>query len=161
MDMSHLAPSLGGFIFTITTSVTNIERKHLIRAALENLCFSFKANCDRLKEVSRLEIKDINIGGGLAQSKLLMQMLSDTLGMPIAAFDVAQVSAIGTAMCAAVGADIYPGLEQAMQAMRPEPKMLEPDPQRSQDYIQWYSRWRTTYKCLEDLNEKWYEQMAL
>lgn len=157
MDMSHLGPFLGGFIFTITTSVTNIERKHLVRAALENLCFALKANCDRLREVSGMEIKDISIGGGLAQSKLLMQMLSDTLGMPVATFDLAQVSAIGTAMCAAVGAGTYQGLEQAMEAMRPEPTMLDPDPQRSRDYTLFYSRWSTTYKWLEDLNEKWYQ----
>jgi sugar (pentulose or hexulose) kinase len=160
MDMSHLGPFLGGFIFTITTSVTNIERKHLVRAALENLCFAFKANCERLQEVSRLEMKDISIGGGLAQSGLLMQMLSDTLDMPLAVFDVAQVSAIGTAMCAAVGAGVYQGLEQAMEAMRPQPSIVEPDRQRSGDYAQWYARWRTTYNWLEDLNEKWYQQVA-
>ncbi len=159
MDMSHLGPFLGGFIFTITTSVTNIEKKHMARAALENLCFAFKANCDRLKEVTGLEMKDISIGGGLAQSGLLMQMLADTLGMPVATFDVAQVSAIGTAMCAAVGAGAYQSLEQAMEAMRPQPSIIEPDPQKTQDYAHYYARWRTTYKWLEDLNEKWYEQV--
>jgi sugar (pentulose or hexulose) kinase len=159
MDMSHLGPFLGGFIFTITTSVTNIERKHLVRAALENLCFAFKANCDRLREVSRLEVKDISIGGGLAQSRLLMQMLSDTLAMPVAVFDVAQVSAIGTAMCAATGVGVYKSLEQAMEAMRPQPAIVEPDRQRSRDYDDWYARWRTTYKWLEELNEKWYQQV--
>jgi autoinducer 2 (AI-2) kinase len=159
MDMSHLGPSLGGFMFTITTSITNIEKKHLVRAALENLCFALKANCERLQEVSRLEVKDISIGGGLAQSRLLMQMLTDSLGMPLSVFDVAQVSAIGTAMCAATGAGVYQSLEQAMEAMRPHPAIVEPDRQRSQDYAQWYARWRTTYKWLEDLNEKWYQQV--
>jgi autoinducer 2 (AI-2) kinase len=161
MDMSHLGPSLGGFVFPITTSVTNIERKHLARAALENLCFAFKANCDRLEEVSRFEVKDVSIGGGLAQSGLLTQALSDTLNMQLAAYDVAQVSAIGTAMCAAVGADIYGNLEQAVEAMRPEPTMVEPDQERAQAYAQSYGRWRTTYKWLEDLNEKWYQQVEL
>ena len=104
-------------------------------------------------------MKDISIGGGLAQSGLLMQMLADTLGMPVATFDVAQVSAIGTAMCAAVGAGAYQSLEQAMEAMRPQPSIIEPDPQKTQDYAHYYARWRTTYKWLEDLNEKWYEQV--
>src|SRR4030042_2698019 len=36
MDMTRMKPSLGGFIFPVTPSVTGIERKHLIRAALEN-----------------------------------------------------------------------------------------------------------------------------
>ena len=63
--------------------------------------------------------------------------------------------------CAAVGAGTYHSLEQAMEAMRPEPSIVEPDPQKSQDYAQCYARWRTTYKWLEDLNEKWYEQVEL
>jgi len=69
MDVSCLRPSLGGFIFPVTPSVTNIERKHLIRAAMENLCFAFKANCDQLEAVSRLRLEEVNIGGGLAQSR--------------------------------------------------------------------------------------------
>ena len=68
---------------------------------------------------------------------------------------------MGTAMCAAVGSGIYSDLEQAMEAMRPIPRIVEPDPERTQEYAQYYSRWRTTAKCLEDLNEKWFEQMEL
>ncbi len=161
MDMSRLRPSLGGFIFPTTPSVTNIERKHLIRAALENLCFAFKANYAQLEEVSHLRVEGVSIGGGLAQSQCLVQILSDLLGMEVASFEMPQVSSLGTAMCAAVGSGIYDNLEQAMDAMRPIPRIVEPDPKRAQEYAQCYGRWLTTAKWLEDLNEKWYEQMEL
>jgi len=161
MDMSRLRPSLGGFIFPTTPSVTNIERKHLIKAAMENLCFAFKANCAQLEEVSHMEVQGVSIGGGLAQSRCLVQILSDLFGMEVASFEMPQVSSMGTAMCAAVGSGIYDNLEQAMEAMRPIPRMVEPDPQRAQEYAQCYGRWFTTAKWLEDLNEKWYEQMEI
>ena len=161
MDMSRLKPSLGGFIFSITPTVTNIERKHLIRAAMENLCFAIKANCAQLEEISQLTVKGVSIGGGLAQSRCLVQILSDLLGMPVASFEMPQVSSLGTAMCAAVGSGIYDDLEQAMDEMRPIPRVVEPDTQRVEEYSQYYGRWLTTGKWLEDLNEKWYEQMAL
>ncbi|KPJ51731.1 MAG: hypothetical protein AMJ37_04225 [Dehalococcoidia bacterium DG_18] len=161
MDMSHLRTSLGGFIFPTTPSVTNIERKHLIRAALENFCFAFKANCAQLEEVSQLRVKGMSIGGGLAQSRCLVQILSDLVGMKVASFEMPQVSSLGTAMCAAVGSGIYDNLEQALEAMRPIPRVVEPDPQRAKEYNHCYRRWLTTAKCLEDLNEKWYEQMEL
>lgn len=158
-DMSRLKPSLGGFIFPVTPTVANIERKHLIRAALENLCFAFKANCAQLEEVSKLRVKKVSIGGALAQSRCLVQMLSDSLDMPVASFEMPQVSSLGTAMCAAVGSGIYDDLEQAMEAMRPMPRVVEPDPQRAQEYTRCYRRWLSTAKWLEDLNEKWYEHM--
>jgi sugar (pentulose or hexulose) kinase len=160
MDMSRLKPVLGGFIFPVTPTVTNIERKHIIRAALENLCFAFKANCDQLQEVSKLKVKGVSIGGGLAQSRCLVQTLSDLVGVAVVSFEMPQVSSLGTAMCAAVGSGIYDDLEQAMEAMRPVPIIFEPDPLRAEEYAQFYARWLTTARCLEDLNEKWYEQMA-
>lgn len=161
MDMSRLRTSLGGFIFPTTPSVTNIERKHLIRAALENFCFAFKANCAQLEEISQLRVNGMSIGGGLAQSRCLVQILSDLVGMEVASFEMPQVSSLGAAMCAAVGSGIYDNLEQALEAMRPIPRVVEPDPQRAKEHNHYYRRWLTTAKCLEDLNEKWYEQMEL
>jgi sugar (pentulose or hexulose) kinase len=161
MDMSRLRPSLGGFVFPVTPSVANIERKHLIRAALENLCFAFKANCAQLEEVSQLRVKEVCIGGGLAQSRCLVQMLSDSLGIPVASFEMPQVSSLGTAMCAAVGSGIYDDLEQAIEAMRPTSKIVEPDPQRAEEYTRCYERWLSTAKWLEELSEKWYEHVEL
>jgi autoinducer 2 (AI-2) kinase len=161
MDMSRLRPSLGGFVFPVTPSVANIERKHLIRAALENLCFAFKANYAQLEEVSQLRVKEVCIGGGLAQSRCLVQMLSDSLGIPVASFEMPQVSSLGTAMCAAVGSGIYDDLEQAIEAMRPTSKIVEPDPQRAEEYTRCYERWLSTAKWLEELSEKWYEHVEL
>jgi len=134
--------------------VTNIERKHLIRAALENLCFAFKANCTQLEEVSRLRVKEVSIGGGLAQSRSLVQILSDVLDMPVTCFEIPQVTSWGTAMCAAVGSGAYPDLERAMEAMRPKSRKVESTPQSAQEYIQCYERWLSTGKRLEDLREE-------
>jgi len=64
-------------------------------------------------------------------------------------------------MCAAVGTGIYDDLEQAMEAMRPISRIVEPDPQRSQEYAQCYERWLSTAKWLEDLSEKWHEHVEL
>lgn len=154
MDMSRLKPSLGGFIFPVTPSVTNTEKKHLVRAVLENLSFAFKANCAQLEEVSRLQIKGISIGGGLAQSRCLAGILANVLARPVACFEVSQVTAWGTAMCAAVGCGVYPDLERATAAMRPKCRIVEPDEKSAQEYVPFYERWLTTAKWLEDLYEK-------
>jgi len=151
MNMARLKPSMGGFIFPVTPSVTSIERKHLIRAALENLAFAFKANCIRLEEISGLKIKEVSIGGGLAQSRCLVKILSDVLGMPVVSLEIPQVTALGAAMCAAVGYGVYPDMGRAMQEMKPKSRVVEPDAQSSQEYVQYYEKWLSTAKWLDDL----------
>ncbi len=154
MDMSRLRMSLGGFIFPVTPSVTSIEKKNLVRAALENLAFAFKANCAQLEEVSQLKVEEISIGGGLARSRSLVKILADVLGRPVAAYEVAHVTSWGAAMCAAVGSGVYSDLEQAIRKMRPKPRIVKPDAQSSQEYVQYYEEWLTTAKWLDDLYEK-------
>ncbi len=153
MDMTCMRPSLGGFIFPVTPSVTDVRREHLIRATLENLCFAFKANCVQLGEISRLKVKEVSIGGGLAQSRCLVQILSDVLDMPVTAFGVQHVTSWGTAMCAAVGCGAYPDIERAIEAMSPESRIVEPNPQRVQEYTPCYERWLSTAGWLGKLSE--------
>lgn len=154
INMTRLKPILGGFILPVAPSVTGIERKHIIRAAIENLCFAFKANCDQLTEVSRLEPEALAIGGGLAQSRLLVQTLSDVLGSPLVCADEPQVTSHGAAMCAAVGAGIYPDLEVAAGAMRPRCTVIAPNEQNTRRYGKYYDRWVRTSTWLENLAEE-------
>jgi sugar (pentulose or hexulose) kinase len=161
MDMSRLRPSQGGFFFSITPSVTRIRMSHLIRAALENLCFAFKANCSQLEEVSGMRVKEVSIGGGLVQSRALVQILSDVLDMPVTCPEMAQVTSWGTAMCAAVGSGAYANLEQALEAMRPKSRILEPTPKSAKEYLQHYQRWLSVGKRIEDLSEERNEHVEL
>ncbi len=154
MDMTRMKPSLGGFIFPVTPSVTGIERKHLIRAALENLAFSFKANCAQLEEITGLKLRKVAIGGGLSKSNSLVQILSSVLNMPITCFESYEVTACGAAMCAAAGAGVYPDLIEAMKRMQPESRVVEPDFQAALEYPPLYEKWLYTMKWLDELQDK-------
>ena len=154
MDMTRLRLDLGGFLFPIPPSVSGIERKHLIRAALENLCFAFKGNCAQLEEISKSEVRKVNIGGGLTQSKSLVQMLSDVLGLPVRCFEDPQVTSYGVAMCAALGAGVYQDLEEASKAMQPKSRLVEPDLESTRQYLKYYQRWMQTAGGLENLIEE-------
>ena len=153
MDMRRMRPSLGGFIFPVTPSVTDIRKEHLVRSALENLCFAFKANCVQVEEISRLRMKKVCIGGGLAQSRCLVQILSDVLATPVTVFEVRHVTSWGTAMCAAVGSGIYDSFEQAFEAMRPKSRVVEPDHQNTQECSKFYEKWLYAHGWLDKLSE--------
>jgi len=153
MDMRRMRLSLGGFIFPVTPSITDIRREHLIRAALENLAFAFKANCVQLEEISKLKIREVKIGGGLAQSSCLVQILSDVLDMKVTAFDVRHVTSWGTAMCAAVGSSSYADFNEAIAGMMPKSRVVDPDPQRAQEYAEYYRKWLYTADWLDRLGQ--------
>jgi sugar (pentulose or hexulose) kinase len=154
MDMTRLKPLVGGVLFPITPTVTEVERKHIIRAALENLSFAFKANCLQLEETLHLKMKSVSIGGGLARSQTLGQILADVLAMPVDYYGMAEVTSYGAAMCAAVGADVYPDLVKAGDDMGPKPRVVSPDTRGVQEYARHYERWLKAAKWLDGLGEE-------
>jgi autoinducer 2 (AI-2) kinase len=154
MDMRRMKLSIGGFIFPVTPSITDIKREHFVRATLENLAFAFKANCDQLEQISGRKIAGVRIGGGLAQSACLVQMLADALAMPVTAFDVRHVTSWGTAMCAAVGAGVYGSFVEAIEAMSPSPRAVEPNPDGMEQYAPLYARWLRLVDWLDRLGDE-------
>ena len=88
-------------------------------------------------------------------------MLSDSLGMAVTSLEMPQVLSLGTAMCGAVGFGTCYDLEHATEAMRPISRIVEPDPQRAQEYAQCYGRRLSTAKRLEGLSGTWGEHVEL
>jgi autoinducer 2 (AI-2) kinase len=154
MDMSHLALRYGGFLFPVPLSATNIQRAHLVRAALENFCFAIKANCLQLEAISGLKIEEVRLGGGLAKSQCLTKILPAVLDLPTYIPEITEVSALGAAMCAAVGAGVYSSLGEAMSAMKPQMKVIAPERLSALEYEEYYQRWISTAKSLGKLSEE-------
>jgi ribulose kinase len=71
--------------------------------------------------------------------------------MPVVCPEIPQVTALGAAMCAAVGYGVYPDMGRAMQEMKPKSRVVESDAQSSQEYVQYYEKWLSTAKWLDDL----------
>ncbi len=155
MDMTRLKPLVGGVLFPITPSVTQVERKHIIRAALENLSFAFKANCLQLEETSHLKIEISEYRRRVwREVRPLGQILADVLAMPVDYYGMAEVTSYGAAMCAAVGAGVYPDLVKAGDAMSPRPKVVSPDEHGVQEYAGYYEKWLKAARWLDSLGEE-------
>ena len=154
MNMTRLGLKYGGFLFPLPLNTADIRREHLIRGMLENLCFAIKANCIQLEESSGLKIKKISLGGSLAKSECLAQILPAVLNFPVSLPDFTEVSALGAAICAATGAGIYSCLEEAINAMKAKDKIIEPEPLTASEYAEYYQKWEATGKWLEKLSEE-------
>lgn len=89
----------------------------IFRALIEATAFGSRAIVDRFIREG-VDIQSILAVGGVAvKSPVVMQILSDVLGMPIRVVKNGQTCALGAAMCAAVAAGIHSSVEQAQDAM--------------------------------------------
>jgi len=151
MDITRLRLKKGGFIFPTPLSLWNIKEGHLIRAAIEGLCFALKANIAQLAEVFKAQPKGVMVGGGLIKSHCFTRLLADIIAMPIKISPLAEVTGLGVAMCASVGAGIYSNLSEAIDAMLPQQKVITPHPDTAYKYEEIYQGWLSTFKQLEEL----------
>lgn len=153
MDMSHLGLKLGGFLFPVPLSAGDVGQGHLVRSALENLCFAIRANLAQLEDVAIAPVSSIALGGGLSRSRALVSILPQVLGRPVSVAAVADVTGLGAALCAAVGGGIYSDLTQAAEAMVGPTTVLEPDPGLAAEYVDHYERWLSVSRELDKLSE--------
>ncbi len=100
-------------------------RAHIARAALEAM-----ANQSHdLKSAFAADGADwtsLNIDGGMVANDWMAQDLADVLGVAVCRPHMIESTALGAAMLAAVGAGIYPTLEDAAAAMRGTGDMFAP-----------------------------------
>jgi len=93
------------------------DAPRIFRALVESTCFGSRKIVDRFKDEG-IEIKNVVALGGVAKkSDFVMQVMADVLNMPIQVARSEQTPALGSAMLAAVVAEIYPTTEKAQQAM--------------------------------------------
>lgn len=124
---------------------------HLFRSAMENITFALRANLELLKGIRPIRPERLHVTGGLAKSRLFRQILSDCLELPVSVARVREGSAMGTAVCAATGAGLFPSLEEAQQGLVVPEESLEPNAENVEIYGAAFERWRTLYEKIEDL----------
>ena len=107
----------------------------IFRAIVESTCFGAKAIVDRFNQEG-VPVKGlIGLGGVAKKSPFIMQMMADTMNMPIRIHSSEQTCALGAAMFAATAAGLYPKVEDAMAAIgQGFDATYTPDPARAALY---------------------------
>jgi L-ribulokinase len=103
----------------ITGIALGTDAPRIFRAIAESTCFGAKAIVDRFVQQG-IQVKGlIGLGGVARKSPYIMQMMADTMNMPIRIHRSEQSCALGAAMFAATAAGLFENVEQAMDAMGP------------------------------------------
>ena len=122
----------------------------IFRAIVESTCFGAKAIVDRFNKEG-VPVKGlIGLGGVAKKSPFIMQIMADTMNMPIRIHSSEQTCALGAAMFAATAAGLYPRVEDAMTAMgQGFDAEYTPDPARVAIYARRFRRYQDLGQFIE------------
>jgi L-ribulokinase len=88
----------------------------IYRALVEATAYGTRTIIEAFDE-SGVPVNDLIVAGGLAKNQMLMQIYADVTGRPLGMIGSDQGPALGSAMHAAVAADVYPDIEAAAEKM--------------------------------------------
>jgi xylulokinase len=119
-------------------------RGHLARAALEGVAFELAALLDESRKLGSDPRELRSVGGGAA-SALWSQIKADVTALPVTVPAIADhAGALGAAILAAVGADVFPTIEVGADALVRVDRTYLPDPSAHEQY----TRLRSLYERL-------------
>lgn len=153
MNAAEMGLAWGGLLMPLGADLIAVERSHLARAALENIAFAARANLELIAQIGGAPATQVAVGGGLANSRIWTQMLADVLAQPLRVGATTGASSRGAAICAAVGAGLYPDLTAAARAMTSEDAVILPARPAVAEYLDLYERWQLARTQLETLGD--------
>ena len=140
----HMNPHARGVFYGLALRHT---WRHMARAVMEGVVFSLLDGLDLIRE--RGEVHRIIASGGGAQHPLWLQLQADIFGLPVVSGEGREAAALGAALLAGVGLELYPDLESACRlAVCREERVVQPDPAAHARYQGLAGRYRELYQAL-------------
>jgi xylulokinase len=123
---------------------------HLARAVLESSAYQLRLLGDAVLGLGT-RIDELRVCGGQAQSRLWNQIKADVTGLSASVPRLTEVALMGDAICAAVGAGLYPDLATAGEAMVQVGEVLEPNSSHRAVYDELFGVYESAYGALKPL----------
>jgi len=92
---------------TIVGLTRGANRNHLVRAALESMCYSTQDVLLTMKKESRLKIKELKVDGGAVANNFLCQFQADILGINILRPKIIETTSLGAAYMAGLAVGFW------------------------------------------------------
>ncbi|MBN1400981.1 MAG: hypothetical protein JXA74_09090 [Anaerolineae bacterium] len=125
-------PWSGGAIVGLHLDTT---RGEVIKALLEGASYAFAVGLDTFEAVG-IRVQTLRATGGGARSDPWLQLAADILGRPIERTRVLDATALGAAIIAGVGSQVYANHAEAAEALVRVEARFEPEPKRQRLYRQ-------------------------
>ena len=90
----------------------NTKRAHLARAVMESIVFQVLDVFGQMNELTAVPLTALLADGGPSQNDQLMGLQSNLLGLPVVQRDAPEISALGAAFMAGIGAGVWEDYRQ-------------------------------------------------
>jgi autoinducer-2 kinase len=147
ISWKHAAPSFIDF----KLDSDKFNKATFYRAIMENAAFVTKGNIELVNEITNTSPESITFAGGASKSDLWCQIIADVLNKPVKVPVVRESTALGAAICAGVGANIYESFDDAISKVVKIEKTFHPIEDNHRVYEDLYRKWESVYKSQLDL----------
>ena len=137
----HASPSF--LNLSIDSEVCNIAS--MFRSLQENACIVSDINLKKIEQFSGLKTKEIVFAGGASKGALWSQILADVTGCIVKIPKVTEATALGAAMAAGVGANMYKDLKTAVKQLVVWDKEYIPNMDNHNKYKIIKENWQKAY----------------
>ncbi len=132
---------------------------HLFRAIMEGVAYGTE-HILRTFRANGYVVEEMVAAGGPTKSPLWMQIHADVSNVPITLTEVPDAPALGSAILAAVAADLFPDVQTAADAMVHVRRQIQPDPEMHQRYRFFVEQYIATYPPLQPLIQETVRHVA-
>jgi glycerol kinase len=146
------APYWDGYARGAIVGLTRyVDRRHLVRATLEAICYQSRDVSDAMYADSEIKMKSLKVDGGATANNFLMQLQADILGLPVVRPTVRETTALGAAYAAGLATGFWENLDQLRQNWQVD-RTFEPrwsEDQRESGYHYWKKAIQRTREWVE------------
>ena len=144
-DACSIGLPVGNLSLPQITDLDTTEMRHNIsRALIEGVAYSARANIEQLMDITGLDSRELRISGHMSVSPLLTQIISDVTARVVKVSSTHEVSALGAAICAGVGAGVFPDLAAGAGEVAHSAREHTPG-ENSQRYQDLYDEWKEVH----------------
>lgn len=136
-----------GAILGLTLETTTDD---LYKAFMEGVAYEMKLNLSQLKKYGICVSSVVATGGG-ASSKVWLDIMSNTLKVPVTALKGAEIGAAGTAILAGIAAGVYKNIEEMNAKMTEVGRVFEPYKTSAEAYDKLFENYRKVYAAVRPL----------
>lgn len=126
-----------GTILGITTTTT---RGQIVRAVFEASCYQLMRQIGVIEANTGSTCSRLRTLGGVQKNEFWLQMKAHVTGKPVEVIDNPEVTLLGAAILAGMGAGVYKDASDAFSRMDFPISVYEPDMGRHAEYNAWYEK---------------------
>lgn len=134
-------PDARGLITGITRGT---EVGHIVRAALEAICYQTKDVLDAMQKDTGLTIKDLNVDGGAVANNHLCQFQADILGINIIRPKALEITSLGAAYLAGLAVGYWKNVKEIEECRQADRTFSATMPKQDADEL--YGEWKKAVK---------------